>query len=257
MYFQQKTPIIFAHRGASLYAPENTLAAFNLAIDQGAEAVELDAKLSADAEVVVIHDQTVDRTTDGSGKVNQLTLRDIKKLDAGSFFDSEYTGETVPTLEEVFEAVDQSKLINIELTNYGSPFDLLPDKVAELVVLHGRQSSVLFSSFNPMALRRIHTLLPETAKGLLTFPGGLGALLRSKFNFFIPHDALHPEKRDVTPGLLKRQHIRGKKVNVYTVNDADTMRYFFSLGVDGIFTDDPILAQKTLNSTRDKEENLS
>lgn len=254
MILKHQRPIIFAHRGASLYAPENTLAAFKLAVEQGADAIELDAKLTADGEVVVIHDQTVDRTTEGTGKVNQHKIQELKRLDAGSHFDAGFKGEQIPTLSEVFETVGRSILINIELTNYGSPFDELPKKVAQLVVLHGMQDSVLFSSFNPLALRRIHSLLPETSIGLLALPGGLGALMRSRFNSIVPHHALHPEKRDVTPQLLERLHQNGKRVYVYTVNKAETMHHLFTIGVDGIITDDPILAQKILPVLMDKKD---
>src|SRR5512139_1857475 len=111
-------PIIFAHRGASAHAPENTLAAFELALAQQADAIELDVKLSADGRVIVIHDSTVDRTTDGHGKVKDMSLADLKALDAGSFFSSEFAGEKIPTLDEVFEAVGRRTFINIELKNH-------------------------------------------------------------------------------------------------------------------------------------------
>ncbi|HBY09528.1 MAG TPA: glycerophosphodiester phosphodiesterase, partial [Chloroflexi bacterium] len=119
-------PAIFAHRGASAYAPENTLAAFKLAVDQGADAIELDAKLCADGQIIVIHDQTVERTSNGAGKVADLPLSALQELDAGSWFGLEFKGEPIPTLDEVFEAVGQKIFINIELTNYASPRDLLP-----------------------------------------------------------------------------------------------------------------------------------
>lgn len=246
MLFQGSVPTIFAHRGASLNAPENTLAAFELAVKQGADAIELDAKLTADGEVVVIHDQTVDRTTQGTGRVNQLTLQELKTLDAGSHFDITFRGEPIPTLSEVFEAADRSLLINIELTNYHSPFDALPQTAVELVTRHAIASRIMFSSFNPIALLRVSYLLPEVPVGLLAFRGALGALPRSRFSSFIPHYALHPEKRDVTPELIERLHRSGKRVNVYTVNDSETMRSLISMGIDGIITDDPALAQKIL-----------
>src|SRR5512138_2694544 len=97
-------PAIIAHRGASAHAPENTLSAFRLALEQGADGIELDAKLSADGHVIVIHDQTIKRTTGQPGIVRQMTLRQLKSMDAGSFFDSAYAGEQIPTLAEVFEA---------------------------------------------------------------------------------------------------------------------------------------------------------
>src|SRR5689334_23229806 len=109
-------PVIFAHRGASAYAPENTIASFEFAVAQGTDAIELDVKLSADGHVIVHHDPTVDRTTNGKGKVKDLTLAELKTLDAGGFFSENFHGEKIPTLEEVFEAVGKRTFINVELT---------------------------------------------------------------------------------------------------------------------------------------------
>ncbi len=139
-------PVIFAHRGASNYAPENTLAAFDLAYRQGAKAIELDAKLTADGQVVVIHDQTVDRTTGGSGRVKEMRLAQLKELDAGSHFDVSFKGEPIPTLDEVFAAFGPFLFINVELTNYASLLDPLPEKVAGLVKKHKLSQRVMFSS---------------------------------------------------------------------------------------------------------------
>ena len=141
--------MVVAHRGASAFAPENTLAAFCLAVEQGADAIELDAKLSADQQIVVIHDKSVERTTDGKGEVRRLTLGQIKSLDAGSFFSSRFAGEPIPTLAEVFEEVGKRVLINVELTNYASPTDDLVDRTAALVKQFGLEERVLFSSFHP------------------------------------------------------------------------------------------------------------
>ena len=129
-------PVIFAHRGASAHAPENTLAAFELALAQQADALELDVKLSADGHVVVIHDATVDRTTNGHGRVRDLSLADLKKLDAGSFFSQAFAGENIPTLDEVFESFGKRTFINVELTNYSTPGDALVESVCMLVKKH-------------------------------------------------------------------------------------------------------------------------
>jgi glycerophosphoryl diester phosphodiesterase len=237
---------IIAHRGASLYAPENTLAAFELALRQGADAIELDAKLSADAQVVVIHDQTVDRTTEGRGRVKDLTLADLRKLDAGSHFDIAFRGEPIPTLDEVLKAVGQLTFINIELTNYASKTDALPDKVAALVRKHKLQRRVFFSSFNPIALWRIRNLLPEAPIGLLALPGQNGSLARGWAGRLLGYQSLHPEAGDVEPRLVESVHKRGQPLYVYTVNKEAEMRRLYNLGVDGIFTDDPVLARQML-----------
>lgn len=239
-------PVIIAHRGASAHAPENTLAAFELALRQGADAVELDAKLTADGQVVVFHDQTVDRTTGGKGRVKDLSLAELRKLDAGSHFDCAFRGEPIPTLDEVFKAVGQLTYINVELTNYSSLTDNLPEKVAALVRRHKLTRRVLFSSFNPIALVRIRRLLPDMPIGLLAFSGRKGALARSWIGRWLSYQALHPEVSDVTAALVANAHRRGCRVHVYTVNRSDDMRQLFAFGVDGIFTDDPVLARQAL-----------
>ncbi|MFN7035566.1 MAG: glycerophosphodiester phosphodiesterase, partial [Bellilinea sp.] len=109
------------------------MAAFRLAARQGVEAIELDAKLSADGEVIVIHDAMVDRTTDAKGEVRHFRLRDFQQMDAGSHFSEEFRGEPVPALRQVFEELGRKLYINVELTNYATPRDRLPEKVAELV----------------------------------------------------------------------------------------------------------------------------
>jgi glycerophosphoryl diester phosphodiesterase len=239
-------PTIFAHRGASAYAPENTLAAFELAVRQGADGIELDAKLTVDGQVVVIHDQKVDRTTEGSGWVRDMPLAEIKRLDAGSHFDCAFRGEPIPTLNEVFEAVGHLTFINVELTNYASLTDDLPERVATLVKKHRLQKRVLFSSFNPLALIRVRRKLPETPVGLLALPGFPGAWARSWPGEWLNYQALNAETRDVSAKLVNRLHHRGKRIYVYTVNQMEAMHHLFDLGVDGLITDDPVLARQVL-----------
>lgn len=235
-------PLIFAHRGASAHAPENTLAAFELALAQNADAIELDVKLSADGYAVVIHDQTVDRTTNGHGRVKDLSLAQLKALDAGSFFSEKFRGEKIPTLEEVFEAVGRRTFINVELTNYNTPRDGLVETVCTLVKKLGLQERVLFSSFFASNLSKARTLLPEVPRGLLALNGLLGAWARSFGFAFGRYQALHPFLKDVTPQQVQRVHRLNRRIHVWTVNAAEDMRRLFSWGVDGIFTDDPGLA---------------
>jgi glycerophosphoryl diester phosphodiesterase len=242
-------PTIFAHRGSSAYAPENTLAAFELALRQGADAIELDAKLSADGQVVVIHDQTVDRTTPSSGRVSDLTLAELRKMDAGSHFDIAFKGETIPTLEEVFKAVGQLAIIDIELTNYISINDHLPDKVAVLVRQYKLAQRVIFTSFNPISLFRIRRLIPEAPIGLLARQGSRGALARSWLGRLTNYQSLNPQFSDVNPKLVSKIHRKGCKVYAYIVNQEKDMRELFAMGVDGVYTDDPVLAKQTLRET--------
>jgi glycerophosphoryl diester phosphodiesterase len=243
-YVGLKQPTIFAHRGSSKYAPENTLTAFKLAIEQHADAIELDARLSSDGRVVVIHDQTVDRTTNAFGRVDGLTFEELRRLDAGSQFDASFKGERIPSLAEVFEMVGNQIFMNIELKNYSYPNDDLPARVIELVRNYSLEQSILLSSFNPIALLRAHHLISDVPLGLLTVRGKKGTLARSWLGRVIPHQALHPAWKDVNLKLVSNNHQRGYRVHPYTVNEPMVMRDLFRTGVDGIYTDDPPLARK-------------
>lgn len=239
-------PLIIAHRGASAYAPENTMAAFAEALEQGADGFELDAKLTADGHVVVIHDFTVDRTTGGRGDVRKQTLAQLKELDAGSWFDERFRGERIPLLDEVFEAFGRQTLINVELTNYASPADALPDRVAELVLRHGVEDNVFFSSFHPINLARIARRLPSAPLALLALQGVRGKLARGLVGRWFAPRILHPYFTDVNAAVVAREHRRRREVNVWTVNDPAEMDRLFKLGIDGIITDDPRLARQVL-----------
>ena len=243
-------PVIFAHRGASAHAPENTLAAFELALEQNADAIELDVKLSADGHAVVIHDPTLDRTTGSRGRVKDVSLAELQSLDAGSFFSPQYRGEKIPTLEAVFEAVGKRTFINVELTNYTTPRDQLVATVCRLVEKFGLQKRVIFSSFFASNLAKAQAYLPEVPRGLLAFDGWLGAWARS-FGFnFGKYQALHPYLKDVTPEQVQRVHRLKRRVHVWTVNAAQDMRRLFHWGVDAIFTDDPQLAVQVRSESR-------
>jgi glycerophosphoryl diester phosphodiesterase len=241
MLFDLNPPYFFAHRGASAYAPENTLAAFKLAYEQGAQLIEFDVKLTADKQVVVIHDQSVDRTTNGKGNVNQLFLSELKKFDAGLWFDEKYRSESIPTLEEVFESIGNKLFMNVELTNYASPFDGLVDKVSVLVKKHRMENRVIFSSFFPTNLIRARQLVPAVFRGQLILPGRSGWWQRV-WGSLIDVQANHPYTSDVTAESIDRAHRRGRLVHVWTVNDPEDMKRLCRLGADGFFTDDPMLA---------------
>ncbi len=246
-YRYLKRPTIFAHRGSSAYAPENTLAAFKLAIEQHADGIELDATLSADGQVIVIHDDTVNRTTNGAGHIKSMNLPELKNLDAGSKFNPAYHSERIPTLAQVFETVGQKIYIDVELKNYSSPLDDLPDRVIALVKEYGLQSSVMLSSFNIIALIRARSLLPDIPLGMITVSGLADLTIRSRLVRLGPLFALHPNYIDVTPKLIHSVHRTNSRIHAYTVNQADIMQQLFTAGVDGIFTADPLLARKVLS----------
>ena len=241
-------PMIFAHRGACALAPENTLPSFELAVTHNADAIELDAKLSRDGTVMVIHDQTVDRTTNGTGKVNELTLKELKSLDAGSFLRSEFSGTTIPTLDEVFESVGHRLVVNVELTNYKSSDDNLVQKVAEIVKRHEMENRVLFSSFLPKNLAKSKILLPNTPVALLCLPGLMGMVSRSRFSHHVSPQIIHPYLSDVFDRYVVNEHRAGRRVHVWTVNSDDDILRMRKAGVDGIFTDNPLHARRILEN---------
>jgi glycerophosphoryl diester phosphodiesterase len=249
VFNQLNKPTIFAHRGASAYAPENTIAAFELAVHQGADAIELDAKLSYDQHVVVIHDQSVDRTTNGKGQVSDLTLSALKELDAGIKFDESFSGEKIPTLNDVLEAIGTKTFINIEITNYSSPWDHLPEKIAETVKYYNLTNRIICSSFNPIALRNFRRLLPDVPLGFLSTPGLSGVVSRLASRW-MSIQALHPAVQDTNQTLINKYHDHGLRVHAYTVNDLDKMKQLVQWEIDGFFTDDPLLAHQALTITR-------
>jgi glycerophosphoryl diester phosphodiesterase len=239
-------PTVFAHRGSSSHAPENTIAAFERAVEQSAHAIEFDVQLSADGHVVVMHDSTVDRTTDGIGKVCDLSLSTLKQLDAGSFFDRSFRGERIPTLDDVFESAGSRILMNIELKPELLFYHQLPEKVAQVVKHHGMSGRVIFSSFDAWALVQMKKYLPHSPCGLLALPGISGWAMRAWGPKIFPCEALHPHFSSVTESLVHQYHRIGLRIHTYTVNEPDQMMRMFSAGVDGIFTDDPELGVKIL-----------
>jgi glycerophosphoryl diester phosphodiesterase len=239
-------PILFAHRGACAHAPENTLESFQLAFEQGTDAVELDAKLSTDGEVVVIHDASVDRTTNGHGRVRDLKLSEMQALDAGSFFSEKYRGAKIPSLNEVFEAVGKKGMINVELTNYYGRRDNLAEKVCMLVKKYALQSRIIFSSFFAYNLKITAQLLPEVPRGLLALDGWKGSWARSFGFMFGEYQALHPYITDVNLQQVQRVHRLNRRIHVWTANAAEDILRLKAWGVDGIFTDDPQAALRAL-----------
>jgi len=241
-------PTIFAHRGASAKAPENTLSAFQRALDEGANAIEFDVKLSADAEVVIIHDRTIDRTTNGKGRVDELPLAALRELDAGSWFGDTFRGEKIPTLEETFEAFGGRLYMNVELTNYATPNDSLVKEVTRLVNRHGMKEQVLLSSFLPSNLEQAEHLAPNVPRGLLVPALWHGRRAWKGGWQKDDYQAVHPFFLDVSPGRISKAHSQGLRVHVYTVNWGSAMHWLLHWGVDGIITDQPSKALRLVRN---------
>jgi glycerophosphoryl diester phosphodiesterase len=225
-----------AHRGASGRAPENTHAAFAVALALGAEAIELDCQLSSDGELVVIHDETLDRTTDGAGPVGDRTVAELTALDAGAWFDPSYRGERIPRLADVLAQLRDRAMLNVEIKS-ASDLGMIEPKLAALVAAERAGAWVVFSSFHAQAIRNMRAAAPWARLGVLADadprPDGIALALE------VGAEALIPGRRWVDARLVEEAHARELDVWVWTVNEPGEMRRLIALGVDAIFSDWP------------------
>lgn len=233
--------LILAHRGASGYAPENTLPAFELAESMGADGFELDVHLSSDGHLVVIHDEKVDRTTNGSGYVKDMTLSEIKKLDA-SYGKESYRGARIPELSEVLELISGTSLtVNIEIKSDIIRYPGIEEKCLDLVQKMGLLGNIIFSSFNHYSVTRLRELSPEARLGLL-YTDGL--YQPWKYAASVKADYLHPYWPNLGfENYAEEAQKAGVGINAWTVNAVETMRFCHEKGV-GIITNYPDIARK-------------
>lgn len=239
-------PLILGHRGASHDAPQNTLAAFKLAHQMGADGVELDTSLTSDGIPVVIHDLDLDKTTDGTGPVEALDLAEIKKLDAGSKFAPNFKGEQIPTLDEAFETLGPEMFVNVELKSISyRPNGLEP---AALAVLrkHKAEKRVIVSSFNPFALRRFRALAPDIPIGYLYTPEEPLYLRNGWLMIGLKHEARHPHHEMIDAKFMAWAKRKGYQVNTWTVDDPERVKVLRDLGVNAIISNRPDVALKAV-----------
>ena len=232
-----KPVLNIAHRGASGHAPENTLAAFQTAVEMGAHMIELDLHLSLDNELVVIHDRSLKRTTGSRGSVDRSTFKEIRTLDAGSWFNERYRGEQVPILEEVLERVGPHARLNVEIKKGLRAYPSLERRLLTCLEGHGQHEQPLISSFDETTLQRVRRLDKSIPIGYLFERGSPGSVIRRALKFGAV--SVHGSTRAVSKELIGKAHAEGLKVYVYTVNEEEEMRRWISLGVDGVFTNYP------------------
>jgi len=221
--------IIFAHRGASGYEPENTLASFKKALDLGADGIELDVFLLPSGEVVCIHDRKVDRTTNGSGFVANFGFGELRKLDAGH-------GQQIPTLQEVIELVARRIPINIELKGYGSIGKAVADIIQEYLDRGWSSNDFAVSSYNHVALAEFITRMPAVHSGATTC---IIPIDGAAYGEALHAHSVHLYMECIDKALVDDAHARGLEVYAYEVNDELDAKEAQSLGVDGIFSDYP------------------
>ncbi len=241
-------PQIFAHRGAKAVAPENTLPAFQKALDMGVDGIELDVQASADGQLVVIHDFTVDHTTNGRGKVAEMTFADLAKLDAGSHFGPEFAGTPIPTLDDVFDLVGDRCQVNIEIKSQAWDGGREVEMVVNLIRRRALHDSVIVSSFNPISLLAMRWHDPKIALGLLYFQEMPVFLRRAWMGPLIAPEALHPHFSLIDAEYVRAAHGAGQFVNTWTVNSIDEARRLADLDVDVIMSDVPDQLMQALRS---------
>ncbi len=248
---RQKRPLVIAHRGYSARYPENTLAAFAAALEIEADAIELDITLTADRQLVVIHDETLDRTTNGSGLVRNHTLSELRQLDAGSWFDSRFSGERIPTLIEVLDLVQNRILLNVEIKPeaYESehPADAIEQQLLCLLREKNLEHSVIISSFHHDLLQDMQSQFVQIARAALYDPI-MGPLDPNSICETLGTVAFNPHHESLTPNQVTSLHESGHFVFPYTVNSPQRMQTLLEWGVDGLFTDDPLQLKQVLKN---------
>ncbi len=248
---------IIAHRGASGYAPENTLAAINLALEQQADMIEIDVFLSKDGHIVVMHDTNVNRTTNGKGKIADLSLAQLKKLDAGSWFDAQFAGERVPTLAEVLATVQGKAQLLIEIKQSGGG---IAQKVNALVAKHQAQSWCIVQSFDTQVIENLQKIKSSLRKHQLVvgnLPLFLPYHVNKKLSTGSVYQYSHAQSVNLmyhftTQSVIRKLHSQKQKAMVWTVNQPSDMRRLMLMGIDGIITNYPDKAKAVrakLNAT--------
>ena len=236
-------PLVIAHRGASAAAPENTLLAFEQAVQLGAEAIELDAKRTRDGQVVCFHDRTLLRTTGVAGTPGSRTFDELRTYDVGAWKGEAFGGQRVPTLSEVLEAVGRRILVNIELTDYWADQPRLAEAVVGIVRRHRLERRILVSSFQSSALVAAEARAPEVARAHLVGPTWLATRDRfSRRRAEVQAEHLHESL--ALPARIAANQRAGKRVHVYTVDDPGAMRRLWRWGVDGVITNLPDVARR-------------
>jgi glycerophosphoryl diester phosphodiesterase len=230
---------VVAHRGASGYAPENTMAAFRLAVEMGARFIETDLHLTRDARVVAIHDPTLDRTTNGRGPVDAMSLKQVRALDAGTWFDcpapGSFAGERVPTLDEILQFARETDVIFYLEIKSDATWGVEHAVVATLRDT-GEAARVVILSFDPATLLSVNRLDQTMMTGYLCeHPSSdlVERTVRAGARQIAPRGDL------VTPDLVSKAHQAGLQVVAWTINEPDQMRRLIAAGVDGIMSDYP------------------
>lgn len=230
-----------AHRGASGYAPENTIAAFDKAAEMKADYIEIDVQRSKDGELVIIHDTTVDRTTDGTGYVKDLTFEQIRSLDAGSWMGERFKGEKIPTFDEILDRYHGKIGILVELKApelYPGIEETVAQKLKERHLDKPQNEKIIIQSFNFDSMKKINGLLPKVPVGVLTSSKEHTTEQALK-DFSAYAEYVNPHYSIVTEDFVQQVHAYDMKIQSWTVRKPEEAEFLLKMKVDGIITDYP------------------
>jgi glycerophosphoryl diester phosphodiesterase len=244
-----RIPWIIAHRGASGHAPENTLAAFERAVQLGAGFIETDLHLTRDAQFVAIHDATLERTTNGRGAVRDFTLRELRRLDAGKWFDRDYMGQRIPTLDEILEFARKNDVIFYLEVKYDAAWGMHHSLMAALQKVENAARTIVIS-FDQTTLAALRRVDASIMMGLLADESGKDYV---KDALELGARQLCPQASLVTQELVERAHGADLQVATWTVDDAKEMRRLIAAGVDGIMTNFPDRLRAVIEDLQDAE----
>lgn len=230
-------PLLLGHRGAKARAPENTLGAFAAALADGAHGVELDTTLAGDSVPIVLHDGTLDRTTNATGKPTDHDADELAQIDAGSWFPG-WGFEPVPRLHEVLRQMPDGAVVNVEIKGPSPGFVSVERRVVEVIRTHWPRVQVIVSSFHPAQLLEVRRIAPDLPIGLLFADDALLPLRTAWTAPLLVPDALHPPASIVTPALVRACREAGLRLNVWAVRDEHDAARLLALGVDGLIVDD-------------------
>lgn len=247
MDMKNNRPYVWAHRGASGYCPENTMEAFKRAIELNADGIELDIQETKDKEIVICHDEKIDRTSNGKGWLKDFTLEELRKLD---FSNNEkgFAGAKIPTMREVFELIKPTNLIiNIELKTGIIFYSGIEERIIKMTEEYDMMDRVVFSSFNHYTVKKIKALRPNAKCGFLYMDGTIDMPSYGKAHGV---DALHPALYNIQfPGFLedcKKNHL---ELNVWTINEEEYMTMCINAGVNAMITNYPDKAFAVIENT--------
>ncbi len=242
--------LVWAHRGASGYAPENTMEAFEKAVDMKADGIELDVQMTKDGQLVILHDETVNRVSNGTGFVKDYTYEELSKLNVNKKF-PEYGKVKIPTLDEVYMLIKNTDLmINVELKNGIIFYEDLEERVLELTRQYGLEERVIYSSFNHYSVMKLKRLLPSVKTGFLYEDGYLNM---PDYAVRYGVEALHPPLYNLQyPNFIEECRARGIALRVWTVNDPIDMKRLCEQGVNSIITNYPDIGRQVVEENERK-----